>query len=642
MTLSVSPVKPSKVSVFKIVPPQDGGWSLMPMENLLRGLGNSQDMVSLELFGVGGVISYGVRTARPASMSGMFTAYFPQADVSSHDMGDVSGEVGEPDLGDWMRLGEDEFALVQTLGLERESYLPLRIFDDREIQNAATDPLAGLIGTISSITSFGQTSGSNRMGVRLLIRPAPENWSLAWQNRMQARRDGEDRSPRSGGASSYSSSPSSGMALPLGGLIGFAGINWLFLSSGNVPGMVLFNGLAAAGGLGGLTLWRRMARSRRSRPYLDEALVEEKLKALGFLTELQIVRFYGNLGEHDLAQDSIEQVVNCLRSSDDPAGNSWQPGRSFQYSGESVARREYGNSAGSTRGRLRDWLMSRQHDLHPFVGGSRVLGWLDPRRAGRTVLSAREAASVWHLPLGMGEMASMERIASGSLIPYLGDLSSEGEDSGPKVGTSGSRPIFLPESSIQKHGVILGRSGVGKSTLVKHIVGHKLKRKAEGKDDGSIVVIDPHADLVRDILTIVPQEIVHKVRLLDFGRMDRVPGINLVDPNLFPDRDRCVDTIVNTIKHLFDHWGGRLEDLLKNSLLMVYEFNQHEDTDPDEMLTMLDILSLLEEGTPSGGGGRGKKGGGGVTMSPFQRRVVQRVRGPPAEAVVPDVPGLAR
>ena len=62
--------------------------------------------------------------------------------------------------------------------------------------------------------------------------------------------------------------------------------------------------------------------------------------------------------------------------------------------------------------------------------------------------------------------------------------------------------------------------------------------------------------------------------------MDRVPGINLVDPNLFPDRDRCVDTIVNTIKHLFDHWGGRLEDLLKNSLLMVYEFNQHEDTDP--------------------------------------------------------------
>ena len=252
------------------------------------------------------------------------------------------------------------------------------------------------------------------------------------------------------------------------------------------------------------------------------------------------------------------------------------------------------------------------------------MGWLDSKRAQRTVLSAREAASVWHLPLGMNEMASMERIASGSLVPFLGALSSSGEDAGPVVGKSGNRSIRLPESSIQKHGIILGRSGVGKSTLIKHIVGYKLDRKAKGKDDGSIVVIDPHADLVRDILTMVPQEIVHKVRLLDFGRTDRVPGINLVDPELFPDRDRCVDTIVNTVRHLWEHWGGRLEDLLKNSLLMVYEFNSHPDTKREDMLTMLDILSLLEDGTPAG---KGKKNSG-VEMSAFQRTVIERVRDP--------------
>ena len=252
------------------------------------------------------------------------------------------------------------------------------------------------------------------------------------------------------------------------------------------------------------------------------------------------------------------------------------------------------------------------------------MGWLDSKRARRTVLSAREAASVWHLPLGMNEMASMERIASGSLVPFLGALSSSGEDAGPVVGKSGNRSIRLPESSIQKHGIILGRSGVGKSTLIKHIVGYKLDRKAKGKDDGAIVVIDPHADLVRDILTMVPPEIVHKVRLLDFGRTDRVPGINLVDPELFPDRDRCVDTIVNTVRHLWEHWGGRLEDLLKNSLLIVYEFNSHPETKREDMLTMLDILSLLEDGTPAG---KGKKNSG-VEMSAFQRTVIQRVRDP--------------
>ena len=606
------------VSVFKIVPPQDGGWSLMPMENLLRGLRDAREMVSLELFGVDGVIHYGARTTIPRAMGGMFSAYFPQADVSSHQMGAVPGEAGEQDLDDWLRLGEDEFAVVQTLGLRFPGYLPLRVFDDREIHNAETDPLAGLIGVISSDTAYNSSRGADRLGIRLLLRPAPEDWSSSWQNRMQARRDGEDREVRS--SSPGEGGMGSGAILSLAGLAGIAGLNWLFYSSGNVPGMVLLNGLVVSLGLAAFGIRRRFFGGRR-RPYLDEPLVEEKLKSLGFWTEIQIVRTYRKDDDRGRAMDGVNQVIHCLRSFDDPAGNSWEPGPVFRYEGGSVAHREYGAHSGGLR--LLDWLMARDHDFHPFVGGSQILNWLAPRRARSSVLSAREAASVWHPPLGMSEMASMERIASGSLVPYLGALSSGDEDSGPLVGKSGDREIRLPESSIEKHAVVLGRSGVGKSTLIKHIVHHKLLRKAAGKDDGAIVVIDPHADMVREILTLVPSEIADKVRLLDFGRIDRVPGINLVDPNLFPDRDRCVDTIVNTVRHLWEHWGGRLEDLLKNSLLIIYEFNSSSETRPEEMLTMLDILSLLQDGVPEG---RGKDAT--VEMSTFQRRVLRRVRDP--------------
>ena len=598
------------VSVIKVVPPQDGGWSLMPMENLLRGFRGAGDTVSLELFGVDGVLSYGVRTSQGETMNGMFTAYFPQADVSSHLMGEVPGEAGERDSGDWMLLDEDEHALVQPLGLSRESYLPLRVIDDRVIQQSQVDPLAGVIGVISSNTSLGNGSGSDRMGVRLVIRPAPENWNAPWQNLMQDRRDGEDRSPRPGGSPGVDSGPSMGTVLFLGGLGGIAALNWLLWNNGNIPGMVLLDGAALASGLGGFALWRKFSGGRK-RPYLDELLVEEKLKSLGFWTELQIVRIYrgaagvaGAAGDAEaLARSGLEQVIDCIRSFDDPAGNSWDPGRVLKYDGNCILHREQAH--------------------HPFVGGDQVLGWVNPKRARRTVLSAREAASVWHLPLGMGEMASMERIASGALIPFLGDLSSGNVDSGPLVGMAGSREIRLPESSIRKHAVILGRSGVGKSTLIKHIVDYKLRRKAEGKDDGAIVVIDPHADLVHEIMELVPQEIAHKVRLLDFGRMDRVPGINLVDPRLFPGRDRCVDTIINTVKHLWEHWGSRLETLLHNTLLMVYEFNSHPDTRREEMLTMLDILLLLEDGVDSGQGKNTK-----TDMSPFQRRVLSRVRDP--------------
>ena len=51
---------------------------------------------------------------------------------------------------------------------------------------------------------------------------------------------------------------------------------------------------------------------------------------------------------------------------------------------------------------------------HPFLGGTQVLEWLEPKRARRTALSAREVASLWHPPLGVDEMASMERTAAGN------------------------------------------------------------------------------------------------------------------------------------------------------------------------------------------------------------------------------------
>ena len=133
------------------------------------------------------------------------------------------------------------------------------------------------------------------------------------------------------------------------------------------------------------------------------------------------------------------------------------------------------------------------------------------------------------------------------------------------MSLDGGHQIRLPASAINKHAVILGRSGVGKSTMIKHVLAYKLHPKAAGKDNGAIVVIDPQADLVCDTLKMVPSEIAGKVRLLDFGRPDRVPGINLVDPEIF--RDRCVDAILITFKALWDDWGGRLEDILKRSLL---------------------------------------------------------------------------
>ena len=163
---------------FRMVPPQDGGWSLTPMENLLRVLRSHDDMVSLELFAADGVVNYLVRAKHGESMGGVLHSYFPQARQSRR----VDDGISEPDPGDWMFVDEDEYALVTPLGLEREGYLPLRIFDDRVIEQSKMDPLAGVIGMLASATRPGAESAGDRLGLRLLLKPAQA--ALQWGHRL--------------------------------------------------------------------------------------------------------------------------------------------------------------------------------------------------------------------------------------------------------------------------------------------------------------------------------------------------------------------------------------------------------------------------------------------------------------------------
>ena len=61
-------------------------------------------------------------------------------------------------------------------------------------------------------------------------------------------------------------------------------------------------------------------------------------------------------------------------------------------------------------------------------------------------------------------------------------------------------------------------------------------------------------------------------------------------------------------------------------LKTIYEYNDHELTTREEMLTMLDILPLLAFETPQGGNGR--RPTGPAPLSEFQKRVLQRVADP--------------
>ena len=104
-------------------------------------------------------------------------------------------------------------------------------------------------------------------------------------------------------------------------------------------------------------------------------------------------------------------------------------------------------------------------------------------------------------------------------------------------GTAGThREIRFPDDLLRRHHLYVARTRMGKSTLMHHIVTHKMREKAEGRDTDAIVVVDPHADLVNGLLEQVPDSLVNRVRLIDLADDRALPASTCWTPAYSPHR----------------------------------------------------------------------------------------------------------
>ena len=211
----------------------------------------------------------------------------------------------------------------------------------------------------------------------------------------------------------------------------------------------------------------------------------------------------------------------------------------------------------------------------------------------RSVLGVREAAALWHPPGEGDETPLVERSGSRVLLPSARNVSG-----GALVGetTAGKdREIRFPEDLLRRHHLYVARTRMGKSTLMHHIVTHKLREKAAGRDTDAIVVVDPHADLVAGLLAQVPESLSDRVKLIDLAETWGAPGINLLDTRIFADRDRTADSVVRVARGLWEQWGPRMQSILEHTVKTLHEANAHASTDAGDQHTILDGLKLLSD-----------------------------------------------
>ena len=524
--------------LLAVTPPRAGERTLLGVENLLQSIAVPEPF-SLELAGDMDGVTLMARCIDDQVVRGQLSAHYPQARIRKVDPGD-----------DPLRLEEGEQAWSITLRADGPEYVPLRVFRDDDLLDPGSDPLIALMGALSELED------EERVVARLMLRSLGPDWSQAHLDKAHKRPGTEPREP----AYTYQTKPlqMDGVTLAVLGLAALAALKgYLWIQDGETWKAALLGTGMALGLAAGGWAWHRWKKA--SKRVEDPLLIKEKVSRIAFDAEVQIVAVLPADTRPQRARELLGPVAAAYRHFDNPAGARFKVSK--------------------VRPVLPDPEM--MHPAGPGLFGS------------RSVLGVREVACLWHPPGAGDETPLVERSGARALLP-----SAKGVRGGALVGdtTAGkARPIRFPEDLLRRHHLYVARTRMGKSTLMHHVVTHKMREKAEGRDGDAIIVIDPHTDLVEGLMEHVPESLMDRVRLIDLADHARAPGINLLDTRIFSDRDRTADSVVRVAKGLWEQWGPRMQSILEQTVKTLHEANEHPTTDEGSQHTILDGLKLLSD-----------------------------------------------
>ena len=189
---------------------------------------------------------------------------------------------------------------------------------------------------------------------------------------------------------------------------------------------------------------------------------------------------------------------------------------------------------------------------------------------GKDYLAAAEIANLWSLPNGQAEGLNKQPSR-----PLPVSLASRNQSQFEVVIGSNSyrdkdSPIGLTLQERQRHQYIVGGTGSGKTTMLKHQIIQDIKA---GR---GLAVLDPHGDLAQDILGYIPKSRLKDVVYIDPSDLDHPVGINLLElpPNLkgnqlVKQKDLVTEAVISVARKLFseeDEGGHRIEYILRNTI----------------------------------------------------------------------------
>lgn len=198
------------------------------------------------------------------------------------------------------------------------------------------------------------------------------------------------------------------------------------------------------------------------------------------------------------------------------------------------------------------------------------------------VLNIEELASIYHLPSSKVETPNIEWVLSKKSEPPQNLPTENCTFIGETVFRSQKTKFgIMNDDDRLRHMYLIGKSGTGKSSLFKTMI---MQDIANGFGVG---VLDPHGELVEDILNYIPDHRIDDVVLIDPYDHENPVGLNFMELPNDTQKNLMASALVSAIKIHFEYsWGPRLEYLLNYAILTLLEVPG---------TTMLGITRLLDD-----------------------------------------------
>lgn len=202
----------------------------------------------------------------------------------------------------------------------------------------------------------------------------------------------------------------------------------------------------------------------------------------------------------------------------------------------------------------------------------------------KMILGAEEIASMFHFPDIRYNPSQVVKWQDFKVEPAPQNIPKEGLLLGYNTYRGTKKEIRILRDDRRRHFYMIGKSGTGKSTLIENMVRQDI---ANGE---GVCVVDPHGDLIENILPYIPRKRADDVIYFNPGDLERPMGLNILEGRTPDEREFMSQEALAIFIKMFGEeiMGPRLQHYFRNGCLTLME-------DEEEGATLIDLTRLFTD-----------------------------------------------